>query len=156
MEHGSVVTRPGQVFDFGLLHLEWTTALFILVVFVITMFLLNTLLFKPIIRTLEARQAGIDKNNDKVKGVNETVESSEKNYQEKLADVNTKIQASRLEALKIAKEEANKILEQVKASTSEKLDGAGKELADDQKKAMENVAGLSDELAQIINAKVLA
>ncbi|MBT4287978.1 ATP synthase F0 subunit B [Candidatus Falkowbacteria bacterium] len=156
MEHGSVVTRPGQVFDFGLLHLEWTTALFILVVFVITMFLLNTLLFKPIIRTLEARQAGIDKNNDKVKGVNETVESSEKNYQEKLADVNTKIQASRLEALKIAKEEANKILEQVKASTSEKLDAAGKELADDQKKAMENVAGLSDELAQIINAKVLA
>ena len=120
------------------------------------MFLLNTLLFKPIIRTLEARQAGIDKNNDKVKGVNETVESSEKNYQEKLADVNTKIQASRLEALKIAKEEANKILEQVKASTSEKLDAAGKELADDQKKAMENVAGLSDELAQIINAKVLA
>ena len=156
MEHGSVVTRPGQVFDFGLLHLEWTTALFILVVFVITMFLLNTLLFKPIIRTLEARQAGIDKNNDKVKGGNETVESSEKNYQEKLADVNTKIQASRLEALKIAKEEANKILEQVKASTSEKLDAAGKELADDQKKAMENVAGLSDELAQIINAKVLA
>mgnify|MGYP005629943753 FL=1 len=156
MEHGSVVTRPGQVFDFGLLHLEWTTALFILVVFVITMFLLNTLLFKPIIRTLEARQAGIDKNNDKVKGVNETVESSEKNYQEKLADVNTKIQASRLEALKIAKEEANKILEQVKASTREKLDAAGKELADDQKKAMENVAGLSDELAQIINAKVLA
>ena len=156
MEHGSVVTRPGQVFDFGLLHLEWTTALFILVVFVITMFLLNTLLFKPIIRTLEARQAGIDKNNDKVKGVNETVESSEKNYQEKLADVNTKIQASRLEALKIAKEEANKILEQVKASTSEKLDAAGKELADDQKKAMDKVAGLSDVLAQIINAKVLA
>jgi len=156
MEHGTVVTRPGQVFDFGLLHLEWTTALFILVVFVITMFLLNTLLFKPIIRTLEARQAGIDKNKDKVKGVNETVESSEKNYQEKLAEVNAKIQAARLEALKIAKEAANKILEQVKASTSEKLDAAGKELADDQKKAMENVAGLSDELAQIINAKVLA
>lgn len=156
MENGTVVARPGQLFDFGLLHLEWTTALFILVVFVITMFLLNTLLFKPIIRTLEARQAGIDKNNDKVKGVNETVESSEKSYQEKLTDVNNKIQASRLEALKIAKEEANKILEQVKASTSEKLDAAGKELADDQKKAMENVAGLSDELAQIINAKVLA
>lgn len=156
MEHGTVVTRPGQVFDFGLLHLEWTTALFIFVVFVITMFLLNTLLFKPILRTLEARQAGIDKNNDRVKGVSDTVEASEVKYQEQLSEVNKKIQASRLEALNSAKEEANKVLDQVKASTNEKLDAAGKELANDQKSAMDKVADLSNELAQIINAKVLA
>jgi 23S rRNA pseudoU1915 N3-methylase RlmH len=81
---------------------------------------------------------------------------SEKDYKVKLTEVNQKIHSARLEALNIAKEEANKILEQVKASTSEKLDAAGKELADDQKKAMDKVAGLSDVLAQIINAKVLA
>jgi F-type H+-transporting ATPase subunit b len=154
MEHGTKVA--GEVFNFGLLHLEWTTALFVFIVFIITMIALNTLLFKPILRTLEGRQAGIDKNNDNVKGVNETVELSEKDYQVKLAEVNQKIHSARLEALNIAKEEANKILEQVKASTSEKLDAAGKELADDQKQAMEKVAGLSNELAQIINAKVLA
>ncbi len=154
MEHGTA--RAGEVFNFGLLHLEWTTALFVFFVFIITMILLNSLLFKPILRTLEARQAGIDENDNKVKGVNETVESSEKDYQVKLAEVNEKIQTARLEALKSAKEEANKIYEQVKASADEKLAAAGKELVADQKKAMDQVSTLSKELAQVINAKVLA
>jgi len=154
MEHGTKVA--GEVFNFGLLHLEWTTAAFVLVVFLITMILLNAWLFKPILRTLEGRQEKINKSDKKVNDLNVTVESSEKNYQEKLSDVNEKIRTARQEALKDAKEETNKILEQVKASTDATLVAAEKDLADDQKKAMDQVATLSKDLAQIINAKVLA
>ena len=146
----------GEVFNFGLLHLEWTSALFVFVVFVITMFLMNILLFKPILRTLDARKAKLDANSDKVKGLGSTIESSEKDYKAKLSDVNEKIRLARHEALVSAKEEASKILEQVKASTSEKLDAAEKEIAQDQKKAMDQVTELSKDLAQLINAKVLA
>ncbi len=146
----------GEVFNFGLLHLEWTSALFVFVVFVITMFFLNILLFKPILRTLDARKAKLDANDDKVKGLNSTIESSEKDYKAKLSDVNEKIRLARQEALVSAKEEASKILEQVKASTSKKLDAAEKEITQDQKQAMDQVTGLSKDLAQLINAKVLA
>jgi F-type H+-transporting ATPase subunit b len=146
----------GEIFNFGMLHLEWPSALFVLVVFIITMFLLNNLLFKPILRTLDARKAKFDANNDKAKSLDSTIESSEKDYKEKRSDVNEKIRLARQKALVSAKEEASKILEQVKASTSEKLDAAEKEIAQDQKKAMDQVTELSKDLAQLINAKVLA
>ncbi len=154
MEHG---TAPaGEVFNFGLLHLEWTTALFVLVVFVITVFFLNMLLFKPIIRTIEARKMKLNANKDKVNGLNLSVESLEKDYEEKLSDAHEEIRLARQETFKSAKKEANKILEQVKASTSEKLNIAEKEIVADQGQAMDQVTALSKDLAQSIQAKVLA
>ena len=44
------------IFNFGLLHLEWTNALFVLTVFSVLVFLLHFLLFKPVLRTVLNRE----------------------------------------------------------------------------------------------------
>ena len=44
------------IFNFGLLHLEWTNALFVLTVFSVLVFLLHFLLFKPVLRTVLNRK----------------------------------------------------------------------------------------------------
>ena len=45
-----------SIFDFGLLHLEWTNVIFTLVVFSASIFLLHILLFRPVIRTIQNRE----------------------------------------------------------------------------------------------------
>ena len=44
------------IFNFGLLHLEWTNALFVLTVFSVLVVLLHFLLFKPVLRTVLNRE----------------------------------------------------------------------------------------------------
>ena len=44
------------IFNFGLLHLEWTNALFVLTVFSVLVLLLHFLLFKPVLRTVLNRE----------------------------------------------------------------------------------------------------
>ncbi len=155
MAHGTEEVM-GEVFNYGLLHLEWPNALFIVVVFFTTMFFLNMWLFKPILRTIEARQAKVNKDNDGVKSLAATIDASEKDYEAQLAEVNEKIRVARQAALAEAKEEAGKILEQVKAESMKTLDTANKEIAGERQSALDQVAGLSEDLAQLINAKVLA
>ena len=155
MAHGTE-TVVGEVFNFGVLHLEWPNVLFIVVVFFTTMFFLNMWLFRPILRTIEARQAKVNKDNDGVKSLSATISASEEEYQAKLADVNEKIRVARQSALAEAKEAAGKILEQVKADSKQVLDAGNKEIAAERQSALDQVASLSEELAQLINAKVLA
>ncbi len=156
MEHKTAEVVTGEVFNYGLLHLEWTTALFIFIVFIITMFCLNTLLFKPIIRTLDARKAKVDKDNEEVKRLTDTIETSKNNYQEKLNAINEKIRATRKEALQEAKEQASKKFENVKSQADKNVTMASKELANSKSIALDQVAKLSQNLARVIHAKVLS
>lgn len=154
MEHG---TAPaGEVFNFGLLHLEWTTALFVFAVFVTTAYLLNRLLFKPILRTLEARREKLDRNENEVERLRSAVESSEKEIEKRLSDIAGNMRTARAEALTSAKKDAARIVEQVKASASERLEAGEREIAESRRQAMDRVAGLAENLAQLIRTKLLA
>lgn len=154
MESGSA--RIGEIFNFGMLHLEWPTALFIFVVFILTMIVLNTFLFKPIIRTLESRQSELDKNKSESQGLTETIEKSEEDYQSKLSDLRETIQKTRQEALDEAIGSARQKVDQAKESVNQKLEAASKELDTERKSAMEQAKSLTGELSQLIKAKVLA
>ncbi len=154
MEHESA--RVGEIFNFGMLHLEWPTALFILVVFVLTMVVLNALLFKPILRTLEGRQSVIDKNNRETKEVSSSLEKSEQAYREQLSDVREKIQHARQQALNEALDEAKRIVDKTRESIGKKLEKAESELVEDRKTALKDAAALTEELSRIITSKVLA
>lgn len=154
MEHGSV--RIGEVFNFGMLHLEWPTALFILIVFVVTMVLLNSLLFKPILRTLEARQSRIDKNTNDTNSVLAESEKSERDYESKLVEVREKIQQTRQTSLDEALEISQRILGNTKDTIAVKLEEAEKELVKERVNAMKEAASLTEGLAQLIKTKVLA
>jgi len=154
MEHGSA--RIGQIFDFGMLHLEWPTALFILAVFLITMICLNLLLFKPIIRTLEARQSEVDKNIDEKESLSARIKQTEQDYQANLADVRETIQQIRQDALDEALNRSKQLIDQARKSISGKLDEAQKELNREREAALKEAATLTEGLSQLIKNKVLA
>lgn len=148
--------RIGEVFNFGMLHLEWPTALFILVVFSVTAFMLNTLLFKPILRTLEARESEVEKNRNQSGNLSKTLVTTEQDYQAKLSDVRTKIQESRQQSIEDASKTARETIEAAKNAIAQKLENAEKELAEERSNALAEAASLTGELAQLIRAKVLA
>lgn len=154
MAHGSA--RIGEVFNFGMLHFEWPTALFILVVFVVTMIVLNTLLFKPILRTLEARQSQIDNNLKQTDELAASIEKSECDYETQLADVREKIQQTRQSALDEAMEKSKQIIGETKESIADKLAEAGTELNKERENALKEAASLTEGLAQLIKTKLLA
>ncbi|NQU65959.1 MAG: ATP synthase F0 subunit B [SAR324 cluster bacterium] len=154
MEHGSV--RIGEVFNFGMLHLEWTTALFILIVFVITMILLNSWLFKPIIRTLEIRQSGIDENISVTENLSTSAERLENDYEAKLVEVRAKIQKSRQSSLNEALDMSQRILGDTKDAIAIRLEEAEKELIKERERAMKEADSLTEGLAQLIKTKVFA
>lgn len=154
MEHGSAPI--GEIFNFGMLHLEWPTALFIFVVFLLTMIVLNTLLFKPILRTLEARQSVFDKNKSEVKNLTRTIDESEKDYQAKLTEMRESIQKSRQMAIDEALKYANQKVDQAKAGVVKQLENAEKELEAERVAALKQAASFTGELSQLIKSKVLA
>ncbi len=154
MEHGSV--KIGAIFDFGLFHLEWPTALFVFVVFAFTMFVLNTLLFRPILRTLETRQSNIDRDKQETQKLSSTIATSEQNYQSRLSDLKEKIQQTRQEALDDAMEKAKQAIGQTRESIEKKLETAEKELSQERNSAMKEASSMVEGLAQLISKKVLA
>lgn len=154
MAHGSA--RVGEIFDFGMLHLEWPTALFILVVFVLTMILLNTLLFKPILRTLEARESKLNDQQKQTENLAVLIEKTENDYEAQLADVREKIQQSRQAALDEAMEESRRIIGDTKDAVASKIQEANKELDKERTDALKEAASLTEGLAQMIKSKVLA
>jgi len=154
MEHGSA--RIGEIFNFGMLHLEWPTALFILVVFVVTMILLNALLFKPIISTLETRESKVNDHLKQTNDLSSSIEKSESDYKAKLSDVREKIQQSRQSSLNEALEFSQKVIGDTKETIAAKLEEAEKELEKERASALEEASSLTEGLAQMIKSRVLA
>ncbi len=153
---GDGSAKIGEVFNFGMLHLEWPTALFVFVVFIITTIVLNTLLFKPILRTLESRGAEIDLNIDQSQKMSQSIEKSEQDYQAKLVSVRDKIQQSRQQATDEALSKANELIDNSKASIAKKIEDAEKELSKERADSMKEAATLTEELSQLIKTRVLA
>ena len=154
MEHGSA--KIGEVFNFGMLHLEWPTALFILVIFVLTMIVLNLMLFKPIIKTLEARQSEMDKDKAESDSLAQTVAKSEQDYEAKLSETREVIQITRQEAVNKALANAKELISQTKEAVSQKLEASEKELQGEKSNALKEAAALTESLSQLIKSKVLA
>lgn len=139
-----------------MLHLEWPTALFVFCCFILTMIVLNSMLFKPILRTLESRQSKLDKNKEESKDLTHTIEKSEQDYQGKLSEMKETIQQSRQEALDEAMKKANQLINNAKSAISSKLEDSEKALEQERSNALKDAAALTGELSQLIKSKVLA
>ena len=153
MENGTA--RIGEVFNYGILHLEWTTALFIVVVFFITMIILHNLLFRPILRTLEAREAETGKNDNRTEKSFKELELLQSDYESKLVVIREQIQQERQSALNEALEKANQIVETARTAITKEIEEAEGALAEERNSAMKEAESLVEGLAQLIKTKVL-
>ncbi|MDH5559378.1 MAG: ATP synthase F0 subunit B [Deltaproteobacteria bacterium] len=145
--------RIGEIFNFGVLHLEWPTALYIFVVFLITMFLLNTWLFKPILRTLENRRKVNDKNLETIKNLSTAIDASRETYLSKLEKTQKEILGEQQRGIETASRQAKEILDAARKISDEKIEEAFAEIRREKEDALVLAKKLTQDLAESIQKK---
>ncbi len=74
----------GFSMDYGLLHLQLATPLTVLVFILIMIFLLNKLLFQPVLRTLDQRKESIQGSIKQSERLSKELERMQMDFQQKL------------------------------------------------------------------------
>ena len=148
-------TRVGEVFNYGLFHLEWTTALFIFVVFIITMFFMNILLFKPLVRTLDGREALLGSGEEKLDEINKSLADAKAGYEKKQLETLEAISAKVHAVSSEAKADAAIITEAAEKKALETLGNATKALEKEAAAAQQEAKTIVVELSSHIQKKVL-
>ena len=146
---------PFSVFNFGLLHMEWPTALFVLVVFVMVMITLNSLLFKPILKTLEARETTVNhlhKQREELLGRTNQLRDQYEAAIKKAHESTLQIHA---EKRKGAIEEYQKIIFEAKEEANTQILNIDRVLAEEKNKAIEDSKLMVGELSQLIVDKIV-
>ncbi len=117
-----------KVFDFGLLHMEVNTPLFILALVLVVMFALNFLLFRPVLRTLDNRRAQADAQNSAAEGDAAEIARLAEQYEADLARVRSEVAQVRQEGHQAAQAEVSRILSQAREAAQGDFEAAMAEL----------------------------
>ena len=147
--------RQGAIFDYGVLHMEWPTVVFALVVFLITMILLNLLLFKPVVRTIEARAGILNQGNDRLDEIEKAVADAKAQLAAKQASLIEEVSSSYQAAMSDAQKQASSLTEAAKKEAEQKLSDAAQEIDKESTAALDEAKGLAKNLAGMIQTKVL-
>ena len=119
---------------------------------VIIFLLLKKLLFKPVKKTLAARQAQVDKIYDDAAAAKQTAEADRAEYEQKLADVKAEAEEILTDARERADRMSEEIIGDAKDKAQAKLERAEEEIAQEKKKAMtelkNDVSALSVDIAE--------
>ena len=119
---------------------------------VIIFLLLKKLLFKPVKKTLAARQAQVDKIYDDAAAAKQTAEADRADYEQKLADVKAEAEEILTDARERADRMSEEIIGDAKDKAQAKLERAEEEIAQEKKKAMtelkDDVSALSVDIAE--------
>ena len=130
-----------RIFDYGVLHLELNTALFIFVLVLIVMYSMNRLLFNPVLRTLDNRTQMLGKLRDSTQQQLREIEALDRDYQTQFAQVREEVNTYRQEARRDAQDAVEAVLADARKAVEMDLSSA---LSDLEKEALR----LRDELAQ--------
>jgi F-type H+-transporting ATPase subunit b len=129
--------------------------IFVLVLFLIFVFVLNRILFKPIGRVLDERETLTE-------GAKTEARAATRRYQAQLADYEARIRQARGESYRLleqhragALEERRQLIEQVKAEATEKIEEARAEIAGQAERAREALEVESRQIAAQISRTVL-
>ena len=152
MEHKAPM---GEIFNFGVLHLEWPTALFIFVVFSLTMLILNTMLFKPVLRSIEGRQSILDKRSGRLEEISKTLTDFQDELQAKSKATYEELGKHYQEAHAASASEAAGIISAAKETAQKAFDKSFAEIDEEKNKALKEAETLSATLAGLIHKKVL-
>lgn len=150
------IPRTGEVFNFGVLHLEWPTALFIFAVFLVTMFLLNLLLFRPLLATLKAREGALTGSSDRMSEIAKAMAALEEHYKMVLHQSQTANEAAHKEAQATATALAHQISAKAHEDAERRWSEASAALDAEIQAAQQEAKGLAKGLALLIKTKVLA
>ena len=148
--------RFGEVFNFGVLHMEWPTAVYIFVVFTVTMFLLNTLLFKPVVATLERRAQKQEEQEASIKSSLAEVDKTKAELGQKLSAVGDDTQDAHKKAMDEANAKISEITSAAQAEANKNLESHLSEIAAERTNALAEAKALAADLSKMIQSKVTA
>ena len=123
--------------------------------FLLLIFILNFLLYKPVLKIIEKRNKKIEKSNEEVMSLNETVERNIAEYEEKIRQAKADAAAQRDEIKEEGTEQGKMITGKVRDEISKKI---GDFKADMEKEVDEARGALRDQTRKIagdISEKVL-
>lgn len=144
-----------KVFDFDVLHMELNTFLYMLVLVVVVLFFLHRLLFKPVLRTLEARAQLKESLLAEARGHREEIERLGAEYESRLATVREEVAQVRAEAMREAQAEVSAILEQARAEAQAAFQAAMTELQNEVQQARTALGEASRRLAEQTTNRIL-
>lgn len=145
-----------RLFDFGILHMELNTPLYVLGLVLIVMFFLNKWLFRPVLRTLDNRERALESLQETTANARGEVAKLAEGYAVNLAAVRTEVAAVRAEQNRKSQQEVEAILERARTLARAEFDAALGELEGEVALAKRELAASSRHLAEQVANRVVS
>ena len=136
--------------DVGLFTLYWPTMLFVFAVFLTVVFLLNSLLFRPVLRHLAAREKIIEDNRYQIRLEEKGMHDLKVDYDAKLNELKAELETEKAASIKAAFASCQATIDQAKAESSAKLDREERAVEKKLKEEIAKAEIYAGELAQAI------
>lgn len=131
------------------------TLLIQVVNFLVLMFVLNIILYKPIMKIMDSRQKRIDDANEEVRELDETVQRKVADYEERLRRARAEAMEQREAIKNEGTEKATEIIGQARAEVGEMIQGFKARVAAEKEEARQALRRQTRHLALEISEKVL-
>jgi len=137
------------------IHLEWPAMLFVLIVFLTTLYLMNSLLFRPILNQAEKKEALIAKKNKDAFSVMENLEKKESEYQINKKEAFEKLNNERDALLRKSREEAFEMVSKARLDANNAIMANDEALTANMNGIKESCGSQVTELKKLIMAQLV-
>lgn len=131
------------------------TIVYQMINFLVLIFILNLMLYKPILSIIEKRQKNFEDSENEIKRLNETIENKMAAYEDKVRQAKLKAVEEKGEIVKEGTDKAKEIIEAVRSEVPGMMDGFRAKLDAEVGTARNFLNGKSKELSIEIAEKVL-
>ncbi|HEU19894.1 MAG TPA: hypothetical protein ENO00_11070 [Deltaproteobacteria bacterium] len=126
-----------------------------LVNFVVLMFVLNAILYKPILNVMEKRKQHLQGLDDEVKSLEQTVDAKVADYEEKLRQARLEAMNEKNEIQRMASDEGKTITEEARQEISKMVDGFKKKMDSEMADVRKILKSQAEKISVEISEKVL-
>jgi F-type H+-transporting ATPase subunit b len=123
--------------------------------FLLLIFLLNILLYKPITKIIDERNKRIEESKGEVESLDQEAEQKIVSYEEKIRQARQEAMNQRNEVKDEGEETGKKIIEEARGEISTMIDGFKARVADEREEARNVLHGQAKKIALEISEKVL-
>ena len=144
-----------EIFDFDILHMDVNTALYILVLVLVVMFILNRLLFRPVIRTLDNRSRLMASLDEAAQNHRAEMARVTEDYEARLAEVRAEVARLRQETSRQTHAEMDAILGEARKEAQADFQTAMDDLRQQVEAAKRELSEASQRLAEQTTNRIL-
>ncbi len=141
--------------DYGLLHVQLATPILVFFILLFMIFMLNKLLFQPVLQTLDGRLKIIDESNKSVSSTKEEIAKLSQEYEEQLASARAEINQMYQAARQAAQERKDEILQQARKAGEEEIEKGRTALSEEIQQARKQLQNAAQDLAEHTTDRLL-